>query len=123
VDFCFEARKAHPGLYFDFLVSAGGVPLFSASPWENRSTDYRVAIGVNHVSWIIPADLLNTMHYRITLRAVASGAGGFRLPSSDAPELRIPVCVCGYPLLRPSFFDRRMLHPELSWEFGSGDAG
>ena len=52
-----------------------------------------------------------------------SGAGGFRLPSSDAPELRLPVNICDYPLLRPSSFDRRMLHPELSWEFGSGDAG
>ena len=116
VDFHFEVKRVHPGLYFDFLVSAGGVPLFSASPWENREKEYHVRPGENRVSWFIPPDLLNFGSYRITLRASASGGGGFRMPSSSAPELRLPVSVCGYPLARPSLYDRRLLHPELRWQ-------
>ena len=116
VDFEFGVKRVHPGLYFDFLVSAGGVPLFSASPWENRAAKYQVRPGENRVSWFIPPDLLNVGSYRITLRASASGGGGFRMPSSSAPELRLPVSVCGYPLARPSLYDRRLLHPELRWE-------
>lgn len=115
VDFCFDIKRVNPGLYFDFLVSTGGVPLFSASPWENRAAEYHVHPGENRVSWFIPPDLLNVANYRITLRASASGGGGFRLPVSSAPELRLPVNVCGYPLSRPSLADRRLLHPELRW--------
>ena len=116
VDFCFNAKRVHPGLYFDFLVSAGGVPLFSASPWEVPNADYQVRQGENRVSWFIPPNLLNVGSYRITLRASASGGGGFRMPSASAPELRLPVSLCGYPLARPAIFDRRLLHPELRWE-------
>ena len=116
VDFCFYAKRVHPGLYFDFLVSAGGVPLFSAAPWENREAEYHVHPGENRVSWFIPPNLLNFGNYRITLRAAASGGGGFRMPTVSAPELHLPVSVCGYPLARPSLYDRRLLHPELRWE-------
>ena len=38
------------------------------------------------------------------------------MPMVSAPELRLPVSVCGYPLARPSLYDRRLLHPELRWE-------
>ena len=116
VDFFFDAKRVHPGLYFDFLVSAGGVPLFSASPWENREKNFQVHAGENRVSWFIPQNLLNVGNYRITLRASATGGGGFRMPMSSAPELRLPVSVCDYPLVRPSLADRRLLHPELRWE-------
>ena len=116
VDFYFDAKRVHPGLYFDFLVSAGGVPLFSAAPWENRDAEYHVHAGENRVSWFIPPNLLNFGNYRITLRAAASGGGGFRMPTVSAPELHLPVSVCGYPLARPSLYDRRLLHPELHWE-------
>ena len=116
VDFCFDVKRVHPGFYFDFLVSAGGVPLFSASPWENRAAEYHPCVGENRVSWFIPPDLLNVANYRITLRAFASGGGGFRMPTSSAPELRLPVSVCDYPLARPSLADRRLLHPELRWK-------
>ena len=117
VDFYFETRRPHPGLYYDFLFSSGGVPLFSASPWENQAADYQVRTGENHVAWFIPPGLLNAVNYRITLRAAASGGGGFRLSSEHAPELRLPVCVCDYRQARPSLADRRLLHPELGWEF------
>lgn len=116
VDLDFSVKRVHPGLYFDFLVSSGGVPLFSASPWENRAAEYRVHPGENRVSWFIPPNLLNVGGYRITLRASAPGGGGFRMPSLSAPELRLPVSVCGYPLARPALYDRRLLHPELRWQ-------
>ena len=116
VDFYFDVKRVHPGLYFDFLVSAGGVPLFSASPWENREAEFHVRPGENHVRWFMPPDLLNVANYRITLRAVAPGGGGFRMPTTAAPELRLPVSVCDYPLARPSWVDRRLLHPELRWQ-------
>jgi lipopolysaccharide transport system ATP-binding protein len=116
VDFYFDVKRIHPGLYFDFLVSAGGVPLFSASPWENREKDFQVHSGENRISWFIPQNLLNVGNYRITLRASASGGGGFRMPAASAPELRVPVSVCDYPLARPALADRRLLHPELRWE-------
>ena len=116
VDFYFDVKRVHPGLYFDFLVSAGGVPLFSASPWENREVEYHVRPGENHVCWFIPQNLLNVADYRVTLRASAPGGGGFRLPMSSAPELRLPVSVYDYPLVRPAFIDRRLLHPELRWQ-------
>ncbi len=118
VDFAFEVCRVHPGLYFDFLVSAGGVPLFSASPWENAAADYRVAVGKNHLSWIIPAGLLNATSYRISLRAAAGGPGGFRLPAELSPELLLPISVCDYRMTHPVFADRRLLHPEIRWERG-----
>ena len=117
VDFYFEVKRLHPGLYYDFLFASGGVPLFSASPWENPAAEYHVSLGENHVAWFIPPGLLNAVNYRITLRASASGGGGFRLPLEHTPELRLPVSVCDYPLVRPALADRRLLHPELGWEF------
>ena len=119
VDFYFDVRRIGHGLYFDFLVSAGGAPLFSASPWENRAVEYRLHTGENRVSWFIPGNLLNTMNYRITLRASVPGAGGFRMSGCNAPELRLPVSVCDYRALRPVLGDRRLLHPELAWEFSA----
>ena len=116
VDFFFDVKRVHPGMYFDFSVSAGGVPLFSASPWENRAAEYQVRPGENHVRWYIPENLFNVANYNITLRAAASGAGGFRMPIVSAPELRLPVSVCDYPLARPALADRRLLHPELRWD-------
>ena len=116
VDFTFEVKRLHPGLRFDFLVSADGVPLFSASPWEVPEADYQVRLGENHVSWFIPGDLLNARNYRISLRAAASGAGGFRMPRDRMPELRLPIALCDYRLVYPAATDRRLLHPKLHWE-------
>lgn len=117
VDFTFEVKRLHPGLRFDFLVSADGAPLFSASPWEIPEADYQVRLGENRVSWFIPGDLLNARNYRIGLRAAASGAGGFRMPRDRMPELRLPVELCDYRLVHPAATDRRLLHPKVRWEF------
>lgn len=116
VDLWFEVRRVNPGLYFDFMVSAGGAPLFSASPWENRREDYKVHQGENHVSWHIPKNLLNTMNYCIKLRAAVPGAGGFRMAGEVGPMLRLPIDVCDYRVVLPVLGDRRLLHPELEWE-------
>ena len=117
VDFSFNVEEPHPGLIFDFAVSTGGALLFSASPWECPERDYRVRRGENHLSWIIPGGFLNTLNYHIAVRASALGAGGFRMPEKGLPVLDLPVSVRSYKTMHGHAADRRLLHPELRWEF------
>ena len=117
VDLYYEVEKPHPGLIFDFAVSSGGALLFSASPWECAEHDYRITPGTHHLSWIIPAGLLNTLNYRVALRASALGAGGFRMPGVGLPVLYLPIGIRSYKSMHGRIADRRLLHPELEWEF------
>ena len=110
-------KTPHPGLIFDFAVSSEGALLFSASPWECAKCDYRITPGKHRLAWILPGNLLNTLNYRIALRASAPGAGGFRKPESGLPVLDLPVSVRAYGSVHGRIADRRLLHPELEWEF------
>ena len=117
IELRYEVRNPHPGLIFDFAVSSGGALLFSASPWECADKDYHIAPGEHRLAWILPGGLLNALNYRIALRASAPGAGGFRKPESGLPELQLPIGVRSYKSLHGRIADRRLLHPELRWEF------
>ena len=117
VELCYEVVKPHPGLIFDFAVSSGGALLFSASPWECADKDYHVTPGKHRLAWILPGNLLNTLNYRIALRASAFGAGGFRKPESGLPVLQLPICIRAYRSVYGRIADRRLMHPELEWEF------
>ena len=117
IELRYEVRNPHPGLIFDFAVSSGGALLFSASPWECVDKEYRIAPGEHRLAWILPGGLLNTSNYRIALRASAPGAGGFRKPESGLPVLQLPISIRSYKSVHGRVADRRLLHPELRWEF------
>ena len=117
IELCYEVRKVHPGLLFDFAVSSGGTLLFSASPWECSERDFHITPGEHRLSWILPGGLLNTQDYRVALRASAPGAGGFRSPEAGLPVLHLPISIRSYRSVHGRVADRRLLHPELRWEF------
>ena len=117
IELRYKVGKMHPGLIFDFAVSSGGALLFSASPWECAGAGYKVTPGEHRLAWILPGGLLNTLNYRIALRAAAPGAGGFRRPESGLPVLYLPIGIRSYPSVHGRIADRRLLHPDLKWEF------
>ena len=117
IELRYEISVPHPGLIFDFAVSSGGALLFSASPWECSEHDYHIAPGEHRLAWILPGGLLNTLNYRIALRVSAPGAGGFSRPEAGLPVLHLPIGIRSYRSMHGRIADRRLLHPEVRWEF------